>query len=466
MIKFGTDGWRGEIARDFTFENLQKVAYATAVYLKENFADNQKAVIGYDARFLSKQFAEETARIFAWQGIKSYLTKDISSTPQVSWHTKEKKVALGIIITASHNPAEYNGFKIKANFGGPAVPETVQGVEVELAKIWDNPPVFDFKTMYHYISEGMIVLFDSKPDYIEHVKSIIDMDSILKEGYKVLYDPMHGSGINTITQLLPEAFEIHAEYNPSFGDIDHPEPMGEYLPTLLSEVKKRHCDIGIATDGDADRVGLVDEDGYFVDSHKIFMIILKYLVDYKKMQGCVVKTVSLTQMVNKFCKSRNIELFETPVGFKYTAEMMTDGEHNVLVGGEESGGLGTALHIPERDGLFIALLVMEAMAYQGKSLKELHNELTEEFGGHFYKRIDKRVTPAKKEEVLKKMSAKPKEIAGYKVIDYNFKDGYKFIFENGWLLIRASGTEPLLRYYAEADSMENVMALLNSVINE
>ena len=460
MIKFGTDGWRGEIARDFTFENLQKVAYSTALFIKKSFPNNLTAVIGYDARFLSAEFAEETARIFAWEGIKSYLSDDISSTPQVSYHTKEKNVALGIIITASHNPAEYNGFKIKEGFGGPAIPATIDGVEKILAEIWDNSPEFNFKALKDYIKDDMIVLFDAKTEYIKQITSIVDIDAILAKKYRVLYDPMHGSGINTIKSILPDADEIHSTYNPSFGDIDHPEPMGECLPTLLDLIAKGDYDIGIATDGDADRVGLVDEDGNFVDSHKIFMIILKYLNDVKQMKGCVVKTVSLTQMVNKFCESRNVELFETPVGFKYTAELMTDGKHNVLVGGEESGGLGTSLHLPERDGLFIALLVMEAMAIQNKSLKQLCDELTAEFGEHHYKRIDKRVTQAKKEKVLLDASQRPAEIAGKKVVDYNFKDGYKFIFEDGWLLIRASGTEPLLRFYSEADSMENVMRIL------
>lgn len=463
MIHFGTDGWRGEIARDFTFENIRKVALATAEYIKKNSPENMTAVIGFDARFLSDKFAEETAAVFAAKGIKSYISDDIASTPQVSMHTKEKKAALGIIITASHNPAEYNGYKIKANFGGPAVPATVKAVEAELAEIWDNMPEMNLKTVGEYIDSKMIIPFDAKTDYIEKIKSTVDIDAILKADFKVLYDPMHGSGINTINMLLPEADQIHSSYNPSFGNIDHPEPMGEYLPDLLKMVKDYKYDIGIATDGDADRVGLVDGEGCFVDSHKIFMIILKYLSEYKKMEGCVVKTVSLTQMVNKYCESRNIELFETPVGFKYTAEMMTDGKHNVLVGGEESGGLGTALHIPERDGLFIALLVMEVMAKRQKSLKELVNELNEEFGEHHYKRIDKRVTQEIKEKVLADAAKKPTEIAGLKVIDYNFKDGYKFIFENGWLLIRASGTEPLLRFYAEAESQENVLKLLEEV---
>lgn len=465
MIKFGTDGWRGEIARDFTFANLHKVALATAIYLKNTFPDNLNSVIGYDARFLSKEFAEETAKIFAWQGIKVFLTNGISSTPQVSLHTKEKAVAIGIIITASHNPAIYNGFKIKANFGGPAIPAQIQEVEKVLAEIWDLEQNFDFNILQYYTNNSMIVLFDAKTPYTDYLKTKIDFDSINKADFKVLYDPMHGSGIHTIHNLLPTADEIHSDYNPSFGDIDHPEPIGECLGGLMNAVKNGKYDIGIATDGDADRLGLVDEDGNFVDSHKIFMIVLKYLYEIRGVRGCVVKTVSLTSMVNEYCAKHNIELFETPVGFKYTAELMTDGIHNVIVGGEESGGLGNALHIPERDGLFNAGLILEAMAKSGKSLKTMCNELTEEFGPHIYRRIDKKVSKETKQKVLSIAKSRPKSIAGYEVKDYNEKDGFKFIFENGWLLIRASGTEPLLRFYSEAESIEKVNKLLTYFID-
>lgn len=464
MIKFGTDGWRGEIARDFTFVNLQKVALATALYLKKTFPDNMNSVIGYDARFLSKEFAEETARIFAWQGIRVFLTDGISSTPQVSLHTKEKAVAIGIIITASHNPAIYNGFKIKANFGGPAIPSQIDEVEKILAEIWDQDIKFNFDALECYNVRGMIELFDAKTPYTNYLKTKIDFESINKANFKILYDPMHGSGIHTIHNILPNADEIHSDYNPSFGDIDHPEPIGECLGGLMNAVKNGKYDIGIATDGDADRLGLVDEDGNFVDSHKIFMIVLKNLYETRGIRGCVVKTVSLTSMVNKYCEKHNIELFETPVGFKYTAEYMTDGIHNVIVGGEESGGLGNALHIPERDGLFNAGLVLEAMAKSGKSLKTMCDELTEEFGTHIYRRIDRKVTEEIKQKVLAAVKSKPKQIAGYEVKEYNEKDGTKFIFENGWLLIRASGTEPLLRFYSEADSIEKVNKLLNYFI--
>ena len=463
MIKFGTDGWRGEIARDFTFKNLQLVALATARYLKKNFeTDTPTVVIGYDTRFLSRQFAEETAKVMAWQGVTVHLTDSIASTPQVSFHTKQKAAQLGVVITASHNPAEYSGFKLKADFGGPATPDQIADLESELKRIWNRPPKINFKEFSDYLDNKLIRLFDAQESYLRHLKKKIDFDAILNAKYKVLYDPMHGAGINTIHKLLPDADEIHGDHNPGFGEIDHPEPIAECLPVLMKKVKEGNYDIGIASDGDADRLGLVDNEGNFVDSHKIFMIILKYLYETKNKRGCVVKTISLTSMVNAFCEKHNIELIETPVGFKHTAQIMTDGKHKVIIGGEESGGLGTSLHIPERDGLFNAMLVMEVMAHREMSLKALCDELEEEFGVHKYRRVDKRVSQVVKKQVLNAAAKKPMKLGRYDVVKIDDTDGHKFFIDRGWLLIRASGTEPLLRFYAEAESM----TIVNELIEE
>lgn len=466
MIKFGTDGWRGEIARDFTFENLQLVALATAKYIQKHFdSTTPSVVIGYDTRFLSKEFAEETAKVLAWQGIKVNITDAISSTPMVSYHTKYQGVDLGIVITASHNPAIYSGYKIKANFGGPGTPEQIEELEKELAEIWNNPPKFNFATLKTYIDSKMINYFSASEDYLSHLKNKIDFGAINSSNFKVLYDPMFGAGIYTIDKLMPQADEIHAYHNPGFGEVDHPEPIAECLPELMRKVVEGKYDIGIATDGDADRVGLVDHEGNFVDSHRVFMIILKYLYEKKNERGCVVKTVSLTSMVNDFCEKHGIELIETPVGFKHTAKIMTDGIHRVIVGGEESGGLGTMLHIPERDGLFNAMLVLEVMAKENKSLKQLCLDLDEEFGPHRYRRVDQKVTQEVKDQVLTAASKKPSKLGKFDVIKFDGTDGYKFYVENGWLLIRASGTEPLLRFYAEAESIDKVNELINAGLN-
>lgn len=458
MIVFGTDGWRGLIARDFTFDNIRLVALATAEYLLKK-TDKPSVVIGYDTRFLSKEFAEETACVLAENGILVHLADDISSTPQVSYHTKFMGVDLGVVITASHNPPAYNGYKLKANFGGPATPQQITDLESELRVIEAAPPKIELKSLNYYIENNRIIYFNAKKDYVLNIINKIDLEKIKAAGFKVLYDPMHGAGIDTITQLLPNADEIHGDYNPSFGEIDHPEPIGEHLIPLMDKIKAEKYDVGIATDGDADRLGAVDGEGNFVDSHKIFMILLKYLYEFKQKRGIVVKTVSLTSMVSTYCEKHSIEVKETPVGFKYTAKLMA--EENVLIGGEESGGLGTILHIPERDGLFNAMLLLEVMAERKMSLKALCDELDSEFGIHRYHRRDVTVSHEQKAEILAAAAKIPAKLGKYDVLSSNLTDGYKFFVDKGWLLIRASGTEPLIRFYAEADSFEKVNELLD-----
>ncbi len=454
-IKFGTDGWRGLIARDYTFDNVALVAHAVARYVKKLNKKGASVVVGYDTRFLSDQFAAEVARVLAAHGVIVYLTDAISSTPQVSYHTKAKKADLGVVITASHNPPEYNGFKVKASFGGPAVPEQIAEIEVELAALNGAAPKMKVESLEAYVSAKKVRMFDAAEPYLRYLHKKIDIEAIRKSKLKIVYDPMHGAGIHFMHRLLPDVFEIHGWHNPGFGEVDHPEPIAECLEALMRTVKSQKADIGIATDGDADRVGLVDEKGNFVDSHRIFMLIMKYLYEDKKKRGAVVKTVSLTSMVNAYCEKNGITLYETPVGFKHVAKLMN--ETKVLIGGEESGGLGTSMHIPERDGLFNALLVLEMMATRKKSLKELCDELDAEFGPHRYRRIDVKVTEQVKKDVLKACARKPVKIGRYNVLHIDDRDGYKFTVDGGaWLVIRASVTEPLLRFYAEASSLNKV----------
>lgn len=460
MIKFGTDGWRGLIARDFTFDNIDLVALATVRYLKKYGKEKPSVVIGYDTRFLSKEFAEETAKVLAWKGIKVYLTNTFASTPQVSFQTKQKSADLGIVITASHNPPAYNGYKLKATFGGPATPEQISKLETFLKQVIKKPIQFKFNSLDDYIKLNKINLFDSKESYLRSIKKKINIDKIKKAKFKILYDPMYGAGINLLKMILPNSDAIHSEVNPSFGNLDHPEPIALHLKELIDKVKTGGYDIGIASDGDADRLGVVDNKGNFVDSHKIFMILLKYLYEDRKLKGSVVKTVSLTSMVNDYCKKNNIKLHETPVGFKYTAKIMS--EEKVLIGGEESGGLGCALHIPERDGLFNSMLLLEAMAVKGKSLKELCDDLDKEFGVHRFLRRDVRVSEKTKTSILKACEKKPKKLGKYKVENINNKDGYKFFVQDGWLLVRPSGTEPILRFYSEGKSFRMVNELLDA----
>jgi phosphomannomutase len=461
MIVFGTDGWRGEIARDFTFDNLYKVTLATVNYLKSLNKPNISVVIGYDTRFLSKEFALETALILASNGIVAHLTNTFAATPIVSFHTKQKGSDLGIVITASHNPPNYNGYKIKGRFGGPAPPEEIQKVEAELHKI-TRVPKFKFKPLDVYIGSRLIRPFDAREPYIRYVKKKIDIDLIRSKNYKILYDPMYGAGMGILKTLLPNIEEIHNEFNPSFGDLHHPEPVPENLHTLIDKIKLGKYDIGLATDGDADRLGVVDSEGNFIDSHRIFMIILKYLHEIKGKKAPVAKTVSLTSMVNKYCEKNGLTLYETPVGFKHIAKLMA--EEKILIGGEESGGLGTILHIPERDGIFNALLLLEIMAKRKKSIKELSDELDKEFGPHRYWRRDVKVTEQEKRALLRACAKMPTKIGKYLVKRIDTKDGYKFYLEDGWLLIRPSGTEPLIRFYAEASSMSIVNEVLENAM--
>ncbi len=462
MIVFGTDGWRGIIARDFTFENLSLVSMAVANYVHKVEKNNPTVVIGYDTRFMSGAFAEETARILACRGIIVHITNAVSSTPMVSFHTRQRSATLGIVITASHNPAQYNGFKLKGPYGGPATPEIIAEVEKELRIVEAKRPELKLKSFDEYVTKQRIIKpFDARDAYFRHIRKKIDSEAINKSGLRILFDPMHGAGIGLMQPLLKNVKDIHSEFNPSFGEVDHPEPIAECLEPSMRKMKGGKFDICIATDGDADRVGALDNRGNFVDSHRIFMLLLKYLYEDKRKRGAVVKTVSLTSMVNAYCAKHNIELYETPVGFKYTAKLMN--EINVIIGGEESGGLGTSLHIPERDGLFNGLLLMEMMAKRGKTLAQLVKELDEEFGPHRYRRRDVHVTEQQKKSILAACAKQPKKLGKYVVTSIETKDGTKFFIEGGaWLLIRASGTEPLIRFYSEASSLNIVNELLDA----
>jgi phosphomannomutase len=462
MIVFGTDGWRGVIARDYTFDNLARVALAVAQYVRTQ-SDNPSAVIGYDTRFLSREFAHETARNLAARGITVWLSDRVATTPQVSLATKHRRATIGIVITASHNPPHYNGFKLKGNYGGPATVDIVAGVERELRRIESKPLRLPrLAPLDQLVSTRAIRMFDPMEQYRRAVESKIDLQRIAAAGFRVLFDPMYGAGMGVLSSLI-DCDSIHNELNPAFGEIDHPEPIAECLGPAMARVREGNYDLCIATDGDADRLGLIDSSGAFVDSHRIFMLLLKYLYEDKRRRGSVVKTVSLTSMVDAYCQRHKIRLHETPVGFKHTAKLMLS--ERVLIGGEESGGLGTILHIPERDGIFNALLVLEMMTVRQRSLAELVAELDEEFGPHRYRRRDVHVTDREKQRILRACQRQPRSIGGHRVERTVTIDGYKFFFADGaWLLIRASGTEPLVRFYAEAPTEQMAAELVEAGI--
>ena len=457
-IKFGTDGWRGLIADDFTFENVSKVALATANYFKRHKRIKNGIVIGYDSRFLSREFAEATATVLANKGIKVILSDKISSTPMVSLLTKKLKAAGGVVITASHNPARYNGFKIKGDFGGPAHPEMIEKVEKELKKVLKSK-VQSKKTFAELVEKGTIKKIDFTATYVEDIRTKIDIPLIVSSGLKIAYDAMYGAGQGVFSQLVPPRAELRNSFNPSFGGT-HPEPIPQNIKDLSSAVVMKGCDIGIATDGDADRIGALDENGNFVDSHRIFAILLKYLVMDKHLTGEIAKSISVSQIINKMCEKYGLKLLETPVGFKYLCRLMTT--RNILIAAEESGGLGLRAHLPERDGIYIGLLLCEVMATRKRKLSELVEELMIEFGWHYYNRTDARMTEKEKRQTLAAYKKGITSLAGYPVRKVETTDGFKLFFDDAWILVRASGTEPLIRFYAEADSVTKLNALLKA----
>jgi phosphomannomutase len=461
-IKFGTDGWRGIIADDFTFANVQKVALATAQYFKKHKKIKNGLVIGYDARFLSEEFARTSAQIIASAGIKVLLADKISSTPMVSLAIVKMNAAGGVVITASHNPAKYNGFKLKGDFGGPAHPEMVAAMEKMLAPILKAKELpLKVKPFEDLQKKKLIEFADLTKIYVDDIRKKIEFDLIKAVGIKVMYDAMFGAGQGVAELLLPKIGTIRNSFNPSFLG-GHPEPLAQNLEELSMEVRDGHYAIGIATDGDADRVGAVDEKGNFVDSHLIFAILLKYLVERKHLKGEVAKSLSVCQIIPKMCERYGIPLHETPVGFKYLCRLMT--ERKIIIAGEESGGLGVMGHLPERDGIYVGFLLAEIMAVRRTKLSELVQELFDEYGEFHFGRIDTHVTKAEKKKIVGFYAKQPKKVGPFAIHAIDATDGYKMFVDGGWLLVRVSGTEPLIRFYAEAPTEEKVSALLSAAM--
>ena len=460
-IRFGTDGWRGVIARDFTFDNLSMVAQATMDYLEEQGLAGQGVVIGYDRRFLSRRFAERVAEVAAGNGIRVRLTDCYAPTPAISWAVREFAAGAGIMITASHNPPEYNGFKIKEGFGGSARPSTTKIVEETVARNMESGRVVREMPLAAALANGRVELFDAGTAYLRQLEHYVDLERIRAAGICAVVDPMFGAGSGFFPRLLPGTAEIHAEENPGFSGRP-PEPTPEHLAELCSLLKEGGYQVGLALDGDADRIGAVDETGEFFSSHMIFTVILRHLLERRGMRGGVAKTVSTTRMVDLLCERYGLELFETPIGFKHICELMLD--HDILMGGEESGGLGVKGHIPERDGILMGLLLLEAMAMSGKGLRRLLHDTMDEIGHFHYRRIDLPIDDQAKERLIGKLgSGSVRTVASRPVTRENFRDGFKFIFGDGsWLLIRPSGTEPVLRLYSEAESLAVVEELLRA----
>jgi alpha-D-glucose phosphate-specific phosphoglucomutase len=465
-IKFGTDGWRAVISDTFTFGNLRLVAQAIADYVwEENESDKTpEVVVGFDTRFLSDRYAIEVARVLAGNNIVAWLTRADAPTPAISYAIVHKKANAGVMITASHNAPRYNGVKLKAAYGGAASPQQARRVEAHLEANQEaarGPNLVDYQ---HAIDKELIRRFDPAWAYYEHLSTLVDMDIISNGELRVVADPMYGSGRRCIREMLARTrshvHEIRGEMNPGFGGI-HPEPAARYLRALASAIQAGHGRVGIATDGDADRVGAMDEHGSYVDPHHIFALVLRYLVEKRGWSGAVVKTVSTTMMVNRLAHQYGLPLHETPVGFNHIADLMINDD--VLMGGEESGGLAIKGHIPEGDGVLMGLLLLEVIAHTAMPLSELVADIQRIAGPTCYIRNDLRLRhPVNKQEMVARLSqSAPDKLAGVQVAQVSTLDGIKYrLADESWLLIRPSGTEPVLRVYAEAPDEETVKELL------
>jgi len=459
VIKFGTDGWRAIIAEDFTIANLERVAFATALWLKKNYG-NPSAVIGNDVRFAGKLFSETTARVFAEEGIKVYFaSNDFVSTPMISLATSHYKVQAGIIITASHNPPGYNGFKIKAYYGGPATPSMIAEVEQNIPEKY----TLKTKTIEEYQKAGLIIPVDLEDLYVKRVEECFDLESIRNSNFSFAYDAMYGAGQNVMRRILPDLTFLHAEHNPGF-DGTAPEPILKNLQEVQDLLKvSGDMDGALVTDGDADRIGMFDGEGNFIDSHHIILLLIHYLHKYKNQTGNVIFTFSCTQKIEDLCKAYGLPYHITKIGFKYICDLIIQEGDNFLVGGEESGGLAIRGHIPERDGIWIGLTIWEFMAKSGKTIPELIHEIYEIVGAFAVERYDLHLTEEKKQSIIQKCKDRAyPEFGDLKVTKVEDMDGFKFHFEDkSWVMLRPSGTEPVLRVYSEAKDSKTAFQILD-----
>lgn len=460
-IEFGTDGWRARIGEGFNFENVERVAAAVADYVREEGDHQRGLLVGYDMRFLSPEAAELAADVVAARGVPVTLADRATPTPAISHAVLARKAAGALMVTASHNPYRWNGIKFKAPYGGSALPAIMKRIESHLERPGRGGP------SPRRTRRESRALADMVTPYLQHLRSVIDLKAIRASGRRFVIDPMFGAGRGLIARLFDEDaiphLEIHGEHNPLFPGIN-PEPIEPHVAELERAVSEGGYDAGFATDGDADRVGAVDRNGSFIDSHKIFSILLLHLAEDLKLTGEVVKTFSTTRMIDHLAAKFGLPLTVTPIGFKYICELMLS--HNVLIGGEESGGIAIKGNPPERDGILNSLLLAEVMARRNRTLGELVQELEREFGPHVYNRVDLEVDrPAILRLLTRLRHHRFSQLAGHKISSVESLDGCKLVFgPSAWLLVRPSGTENLLRLYAEAPTREEVQQLLGAMM--
>ena len=464
VVKFGTDGWRGIIADDFTYENVRVAARAIALYVLKHEDASAGVCIGYDTRFGSRSFAGVVAKVLAEGGVPVWLANKVTPTPELSFAVRGMKAAGGVMITSSHNPAEWNGVKYKASYGGSANPAIIGLIEADLLKPVPKAAV-----------PAKIEEVDFAPPYIAALEAFIDLKAIQASGYRFLIDTMYGAGAGYIAGIFTRAgipfVEFRNENNPAFPGIN-PEPILPHIAATQVAVVEAKCAAGLITDGDADRIGAVDEHGNVVDAHKIYAVMLQWLLERKGWPGDVTRAFNTTKMLDRIAAKHGRKLHEHGIGFKYVVDLMLAQE--ILIGGEESGGIGISKHLPERDGLLNSLLLANVMADEKKTLGELVAALQAEYGAHQYGRIDMHIDNELKQSAIaraKVFKAGEVGIGGMTILRVETLDGIKFFFENAacsdkpnaaetWLLLRASGTEPLLRVYCESCSQESVQQVL------
>ncbi len=456
-IKFGTDGWRAVIAREFTFANLERVAQAYSDFLLRETPEHNASlvVVGYDQRFLSEGFARRAAEVLSGNGLNIALFQESAPTPLVSWAVKDLQARGGVVITASHNPAEFNGFKIKAPWGGSAVPETTAAVE-RLVDV--TPPK---RGEVPTGSDGLLT--PAIETYQRQISSYIDLDLLRNANETVIVDPMHGSGARWVERFLHggnlkvETIRFHRD--PLFGGVN-PEPIDQNLGALKKRVVETKALVGLTTDGDADRVGAVNEKGETMTMHDVVPLVLLHLARNRKMTGAVVRTFSQSVLLKRIAAAHGLKVYETPIGFKYIAELML--KEDILIGAEESGGIGVKGHIPERDGILNSLLFLEAIVTSGKKPSDMLGELHREFDEFHFGRKDLKMEVEKGMEMVDRLAASPPlKIADYRVVGVETLDGTKLVFDDeSWLLFRQSGTEPVLRIYSEATAPQKMNSLL------
>jgi len=461
VIKFGTDGWRGHIAEDYTFDNVRRCAQGFADYLRSQGQQDCWVVVGYDKRFLSEHFAAAAAEVLAANRLRVFLTEGATPTPIISYAVVDKHAVGAVNITASHNPPTDNGFKVRNEFGGAIDPEGLKEIEGYIPSSMRDVRRLDLADA---VKQGWIVYFDPAPAYIGQINRLVNLQSIRQAGLKVVIDSMWGNGAGWFTRLLEggstKIVEIHNARNPIFPDMARPEPIPPNINVGLKATAENHADVLIVTDGDADRIGIGDENGQFIDQLRVYALLAYYMLEVLGERGPIVKTLSTTTMLNKLGKIYGVPVYDTGVGFKYVAPKML--ETNAMIGGEESGGYAFRNHVPERDGILAGLYFLDMMVKLGRKPSQLLDLLFQKVGAHYYDRIDTHFDGDRRihEECI--TNANPQTIGGLKVVGQNRADGYKFLLEDGgWLLIRFSGTEPIIRVYTETTHEDLIKAILD-----